>query len=176
MASTKWIDDRFGNRLKAERERRGWTQPELAQMLSNKGIEPMHATTIAKIEAVRRSVRINEAVGIADLFGVSLDSLLGLKWRPKGDEIDYALRVLHDAARQSAYHARLAADGLNKQLRELDIVPSDLDADDELRPLLGEAEAAAVELDRMHEKIAGLAEAMGDLSGNRQRRKTGGKG
>jgi transcriptional regulator with XRE-family HTH domain len=176
MASTKWIDDRFGDRLKAERERRGWTQPELAMMLSDKGIEPMHATTIAKIEAARRSVRINEAVGIADLFGVSLDSLLGLKWRPKGDDIDYALRVLHDAARQSAYHARLAADGLDKQLRELDNVPSDLDADDELRPLLGEAEVAAIELQRMHEKVEGIAQMMGDLSEKRQGKRRAGKG
>jgi hypothetical protein len=39
----------------------------------------MHPTTVAKIEAGDRSVRINEAVGIADLFEVSLDSLLGRK-------------------------------------------------------------------------------------------------
>ena len=42
----------------------------------------MHATTIAKIEAGSRSVRINEAVGIADLFEVSLDTLLGRKSGP----------------------------------------------------------------------------------------------
>ena len=41
------------------------------------GIQPMHPTTIAKIEAGTRSVRINEAVGIAELFEISLDTLVG---------------------------------------------------------------------------------------------------
>jgi hypothetical protein len=38
----------------------------MATMLSDKGI-PMHWTTIAKIEKNDRSVRIDEAAGIADL-------------------------------------------------------------------------------------------------------------
>ena len=77
MASSKWVDKQFGQGLKKVREERHWTQPQMADMLSDKGIAPMHSTTLAKIEAGTRSVRINEAVAIADLFGLSLDGLLG---------------------------------------------------------------------------------------------------
>ena len=79
MGSQKWSDRDFGKRVKAHRSDRGWTQPQMAKMLSDNGIYPMHSTTIAKIEAGERSVRINEAVGIAELFGVSLDSFVGRK-------------------------------------------------------------------------------------------------
>ena len=60
----------------------------------------MHATTVAKIEAGSRSVRINEAVAIADLFGVSLDSLLGRKPGTQRD-LHYALGALLDAVYMS---------------------------------------------------------------------------
>jgi transcriptional regulator with XRE-family HTH domain len=91
MASSKWVDSRFGERLKAERERRRWTQPKMADLLSEKGIAPMHATTIAKIEAGSRSVRINEAVGIADLFEMSVDALLG---RQEPDDTTFAFALV----------------------------------------------------------------------------------
>jgi transcriptional regulator with XRE-family HTH domain len=63
--------------MRAERERRGWSQADMAKMLSRKGIQSMYPTTVAKIEAGERAVRIDEANAIADLFEVSLDSLLG---------------------------------------------------------------------------------------------------
>jgi transcriptional regulator with XRE-family HTH domain len=66
MGKRKWTEDYFSKRLRAERERRKWTQTELADQLDAKGI-PMHWTTIAKIEKGDRSVRIDEAAGIADL-------------------------------------------------------------------------------------------------------------
>jgi hypothetical protein len=49
----------------------------MAKMLADRGVQPMHPTTVAKIEAGDRSVRINEAMEIAELFGVSMDTLLG---------------------------------------------------------------------------------------------------
>jgi hypothetical protein len=98
---------------------------------------------------------------------------MGSSGRDNGGKGSERPIVLHDAARQSAYHAWLAADGLDKQLRELDNVQSDLDADDELRPLLGEAEVAAIELQRIHEKVAGVALMMRELSAQRQSKKGG---
>jgi transcriptional regulator with XRE-family HTH domain len=77
METSKWVDKQFGKVLKQQRERQGWTQPQMAKMLVDRGVQPMHDTTIAKIEAGTRSVRINEAVGIADVLGVPLDALLG---------------------------------------------------------------------------------------------------
>jgi transcriptional regulator with XRE-family HTH domain len=80
MARREEIEDRFSKRLKAERERREWSQIELAKRLSDKGIH-MSGATIAKIEAdkpsLRRSVRVEEASVFADVLGVSVDSLLG---------------------------------------------------------------------------------------------------
>ena len=61
MGNRKWTDDYFSKRLRAEREQRGWSQADMAKRLSAKDI-PMHWTTIAKIEAGDRSVRIVEAV------------------------------------------------------------------------------------------------------------------
>ena len=100
MGSQKWTDKRFGERVKAERDHRGWSQANMAKMLSDKGIHPMHPTTVAKIEAGDRSVRINEAVGIADLFEVSVDSLLGRKPGPQRNELTYLLRALRQSSQQ----------------------------------------------------------------------------
>jgi transcriptional regulator with XRE-family HTH domain len=77
MGTSKWTDKRFGQRLRTEREGRGWSQAYLAKALSTVGVHTMHPTTIAKIEAGERSLRINEAMGIADLLEVSLDFLVG---------------------------------------------------------------------------------------------------
>jgi hypothetical protein len=78
----------------------------------------MHATTIAKIEAGTRSVRINEAVAIADLFEVSLDSLLGRKpGAPQRSELTYLLRAL----RQSSQQAKAALENVHDLLEELPV-------------------------------------------------------
>ena len=85
----------------------------MAKALSTVGIHTMHPTTIAKIEAGDRSVRINEAVGIADLFEVSLDTLLGRDW-PDDSTPMFALRTLAgyagDAKRQIVQARGVAAD------------------------------------------------------------------
>jgi transcriptional regulator with XRE-family HTH domain len=77
VETSKWTDKQFGKVLKKHRVRRGWTQPQMAEMLADKGVQPMHDTTVAKIEAGTRSVRINEAAGFADVLGIPLDALLG---------------------------------------------------------------------------------------------------
>lgn len=65
--------DRFRQRLRAERERRGWSQSELAAKVS----AGCYASTIAKIEAGSRAVRIDEIDAISDIFGISVDVLIG---------------------------------------------------------------------------------------------------
>lgn len=98
MASSKRTDDYFRKRFKIERERRGWSQADVANMLGDKRVH-VPVTAIAKIEAGTRTVRIDEAVAIADLFGVSLDSLLG---RGAGleDDLAYSLRALRETAQR----------------------------------------------------------------------------
>ena len=87
-------------------------------MLSDKGIS-MHWTTIAKIEKNDRSVRIDEAAGIADLFDTSVDALLGRKVRP-GNDLAYILRAVLNTARQSAEQTAAIADALGDNLVDLD--------------------------------------------------------
>ncbi len=114
----KWVDSQFGKRVKAERERHSWTQEELAKMLSDKGIRPMHAVTIAKIESGYRSVRINEALGLADLFGASLDALLGHTTDPRDDQA-YALLGLADTAKRSARQVADIAAAVAERLQDV---------------------------------------------------------
>lgn len=100
MGKQKWTEDRFSKCLRDERESRGWSQARLAELLSDNGT-PMHHTTVAKIEKGDRSVRIDEAAAIADLFDVSLDRLLGRSAAPRADE-DYTRRRLTNTVVQAA--------------------------------------------------------------------------
>lgn len=164
MASQKWMDKRFGERVKAERDHRGWSQADMAEMLAEKGVQPMHPTTVAKIEAGDRSVRINEAVGIADLFEISVDSLLGRKPRGQRSELSYSLRVFRDTARQSSQQVWAIKETIREQLEEL---PGEFDHADILRDL-GHA-ALSNYLQLAYEALAGL----GDLSEELLRRQEG---
>ena len=118
MASRKWTEDYFRKQLKVERERRDWKQADLAKMLSDKGI-PMHWTTVAKIEKGDRSVRIDEATAIADLFEVSVDVLLGRNVERESD-LFYTLRAVQYTARQSAQQTAAIAAALADSLTDLD--------------------------------------------------------
>jgi transcriptional regulator with XRE-family HTH domain len=113
MARTKWTEDYFRKGLRAERERRGLTQPELAELFRANGIN-LHWSTIAKIENGDRSVRIDEAARIADVFEVSLDTLLGRAAAPGGKDELYTLRALV----HTAGHTASLAENLESSLRD----------------------------------------------------------
>lgn len=131
MGSSRWSDTRFGKRVKVGRDRRRWTQETMAKMLSDNGI-PMGPTTVAKIEAGDRSVRINEAAGIADLFEVSLDSLLGRSSAARHSALTDQLHVLLDTAEESHQQIRAMAESIREQLSEL---PVEFDGAEGLRKL-----------------------------------------
>jgi transcriptional regulator with XRE-family HTH domain len=65
----------FATRTREVRERRGWTQDDLAERLCELG-EPMDRYAIAKIEQGVRRVDVGEALAIAAALGVSLPQLL----------------------------------------------------------------------------------------------------
>lgn len=140
MASQKWADDQLGKRIRELREHKGWSQPQLAEKLSARRT-PMHATTIAKIEAGTRSVRINEAVALAETFGITVDGLLGRSTPDKsalifelaglwGDARNVAnwIKKARDQTFEIVAQARLIGEGfedpaidpLNRYARELD--------------------------------------------------------
>lgn len=51
------------------REERGWSQSELSDRLAEFGID-MHQTTIAKLEAGKRPLRVSEMFGLSHTFGM----------------------------------------------------------------------------------------------------------
>jgi transcriptional regulator with XRE-family HTH domain len=104
MASTKWTENQFRKRLRLEREAHHWTQAQLAELLDRRGI-PMHWTSVAKIENGQRSVRIDEAAAIADLFNTSVDSLLGRNV-DQDAEVEYMVRSITSTAERSAGQVR----------------------------------------------------------------------
>lgn len=98
MESTGSIDCRLRQRLRDERERRGWSQIDVAKKLDT------HASTICKIEVGDRAVRVDELLAYADLFKTSTDTLLGrgrasdLAWTA-GNLTGNAQRMAGDIAR-----------------------------------------------------------------------------
>jgi transcriptional regulator with XRE-family HTH domain len=104
------MEYQFRKRLRRERERLGWSQNDMAERLERQGFS-FYGTTIAKVEAGNRMVGIAEAVAIADLLEVPLDTLLGRKPKPRRD-----LTNLLGAALDAVYTSRT---GINRLARPL---------------------------------------------------------
>lgn len=70
-------DDWAAERIRYEREQRGWSTAELARRVSLAGV-PMLQQTVWKIESgtPRRKLTVGEAAAFASVFGISLDRLM----------------------------------------------------------------------------------------------------
>jgi transcriptional regulator with XRE-family HTH domain len=68
------FDATFGARLRRERERQQVSQASLADSLTYHGV-PWHQTTVAKVEAGERPIRLAEATALARLLGIPLATL-----------------------------------------------------------------------------------------------------
>jgi transcriptional regulator with XRE-family HTH domain len=73
------------------REERGWSQAELARRLSAIGFE-MHQTTVAKLEAGKRPLRVAEAFALAQVFALPP---LAMFSEPVKDD-DYGMDYMRD--------------------------------------------------------------------------------
>ena len=114
----KWSGLRFGANLKIQREQRGWTQEQLAAKLREAGIKA-HWSTIGKIENGDRSVRVDEAAAIADLFdGMSIDALVGRKAVREADTV-FALRRGNRLVMQTQWENETLARDLRACAEEL---------------------------------------------------------
>ncbi|WP_172651135.1 helix-turn-helix domain-containing protein [Rhodococcus opacus] len=107
------LETRFGNRVRTERESRGWSQKELADRMNDRqpedAVTRAHVTTIAKIEAGDRTVRLDEAVTLATVFEVSLDWLMGTE---REEDLAYAVERLTGAAQRSGVDLEKVLDTL----------------------------------------------------------------
>lgn len=112
MVNAKLIEHHFREALKRHRKDRGWTQAQLEKELAQRKIH-LHWTSIAKIEKGDRAVKIDEAAAIAEVFGVSVDALLGTQ-PPDDTTLTYALANLTsyagDCQRQIRQAQGIAAD------------------------------------------------------------------
>ncbi|SIJ65614.1 Helix-turn-helix [Mycobacteroides abscessus subsp. abscessus] len=96
-------------KLKAERVQRNWSQADVAKLLSTNGFQ-MYPTTIAKIEAGDRAVKIEEAIALADLFDITLDALTGRNYERSGQVSE--MRALAATAERLTPELALARDQL----------------------------------------------------------------
>jgi transcriptional regulator with XRE-family HTH domain len=113
------LETGFRERIKQQRDIRGWSQADLSKLLQRRGLEHIYPTTVAKIESGERAVRIDEAAALADLFDVSIDALLGRDIR-HGSNLAYTLRAVLSVARQSAQKTIAIADALAASRVDLD--------------------------------------------------------
>jgi len=89
---------------------------KMANQLTKRGFKA-YASTVAKIEAGDRSVSIDEATVIADIFDISLDSLLGRKGME--DNQSHALSVLSDEAKKLLPELMEMRDRLRRAYQDL---------------------------------------------------------
>jgi len=101
-----------------ERDRLDWSQDELAKRLTASGV-PCYASTIAKIESGKRAIKLDEASAMADLFGLSLDSLLGRTGME--DDQAHALTVLADQAEKTLPDLMGTRETLRRAYQELEL-------------------------------------------------------
>lgn len=90
----------------------------MAKLLSDKGLA-VYPTTIAKIEAGERAVKTDELVAIADLFGVSVDALLGRQVDQAKDK-DFLLSALADVGMRALWQIGSTEAALRSALSDLD--------------------------------------------------------
>lgn len=76
-------EQHLGQRVRELREQWGHSQDQLARLMQRAGFK-WQQTTVAKTEAGRRPVRVNEAYALADYFGVTVNDLL--PYTPAGPE------------------------------------------------------------------------------------------
>jgi transcriptional regulator with XRE-family HTH domain len=118
MGSTDAMDSDFRKNIRTERESRKWSQARVAKLLSDKGIDSIFTTTIAKIELGERPAKLNEAAALADVFGVSLDALIGRRRLRSGDK-SLPLNALAKRTTGTAVAADALEAGLREHLDEL---------------------------------------------------------
>jgi transcriptional regulator with XRE-family HTH domain len=133
--------------------------------LSDRGIRGIYPTTVAKIEAGDRAVRIDELTSIADLFGVSLDRLLGRRETSSARQnIEFVVGNLFHTARSGISQVQLTEHLLRAVIEDLAVL--DFDQRDELVALATSAKAA---LSHAIEELGGLVESSQELGMARDR-------
>lgn len=70
------LDIRYGERLRTLREDRGFTQAVMVDHMRRRGVPYMNTSTLSRIEAGTRPVRLSEARVISTIFDVDMDAMI----------------------------------------------------------------------------------------------------
>jgi transcriptional regulator with XRE-family HTH domain len=118
MGTNELVKTELRNALFRLRDSRGWSMAAMADILRGKGITA-YPTTIAKIEAGDRAVQVDELVAFAEIFGVSVDTLLGHTTSGTGTKFMYVDR-LADQARRAYWSIQTSEAALRDALTAVD--------------------------------------------------------
>lgn len=92
-------DEQFAVRIREERERRKWSQADVARFMTGRGWG-WHPQTVQKIEAGHRKVTVGEGKALAEIFETTVDRLT---W--PGREASASSLLLTSTVRaEQAYH------------------------------------------------------------------------
>ncbi|MEU7313594.1 helix-turn-helix transcriptional regulator [Streptomyces sp. NPDC007083] len=139
-------------RIKLEREGRGWSTSAVSERLNEAGYE-MNPSAVWRIENRKRRINLDEAIGFAELFGLSLRNFIGppqLAARGRAMElIDDVVDAFRETQRANAAFTR-ARDALDAYLAEY----PDIREEAEVMVSNAMAEAATSHLTQSHELSA----------------------
>ena len=127
----------------------------MAELLKNKGFRA-YTTTIHKIETDQRPVPVDEASAIADLFGMSLDKLLGRDLGPERDLV-YTLQAIAQTAQQAAPLVSSFEAALRERVAEIGAFGFD-----KRGAITAECKRAASALAKANEALAKLSSPLRD--------------
>jgi transcriptional regulator with XRE-family HTH domain len=106
-------EKRAGIQLRELRKARGWPLREVARRMESYGYH-WHQTVVAKIETGQRPLRLNEALDLAALFGVSVTDLLVPPMgrdeaRAEAEALQVALKDAEEKSKAAQQEAATAA-------------------------------------------------------------------
>jgi transcriptional regulator with XRE-family HTH domain len=102
-------EENVAARLKVERESRGWSTSTVSDRMNRAGFE-MNPSAVWRVENGKRRINLDEAIGFAEVFGVSLLNLAGppgLAAKTRALElIDDIVRAFRETQRANAAFTR----------------------------------------------------------------------
>lgn len=102
-------EENVAARLKVEREARGWSTNAVSDRMNQAGFE-MNPSAVWRIENGKRRINLDEAIGFAEVFGISLLNLAGpprLAAQARALElIDDIVRAFRETQRANAAFTR----------------------------------------------------------------------
>ena len=111
----------FSAAMKRERRGRGWSQADLAQLLRARGLSA-HPTTVAKIEAGERAIRLDEAAVIASVLEMTIDDLLAEPRYDQRQALDSFVTVCMEATSE----VNGIAERVHQRTEQLRVYPKDM--------------------------------------------------